>query len=252
MTTCDALAISPHPDDAEIGVGGTLALLSTRGYGVGIVDLTKGELGSRGTPEMRAAEAAEASKILGLRTRINLGLPDGHLSARDDSQMISIVECLRRLKPKLVFIAAPDGRHPDHDEGYQLVKRALFFSGLRKFSTPHAIDPLSAPTILEYPTRREISASLVVDVSSVYERKLDSIRAYRSQLGLDNSSGPKTLMSSPLTLEAIKARDVLAGAMVGTAQGEALRSASPLKVEDPMAFFSSASVSGAVFFPEAP
>jgi bacillithiol biosynthesis deacetylase BshB1 len=214
--------------------------------------MTRGELGSRGTPEIRSEEAAAASKVLGLSTRSNLELPDGHLSSADTRHINALVECLRLLRPRIVFIAAPDGRHPDHDEGYQLLKRALFFSGLRKLPTTSGLEPLAAPTILEYPTRRALSPSFIVDVSSVYDRKLDSIRAYRSQLGLDKVPGPTTLMSSPLTIEAVKARDTLSGAMIGTAYGEALRTSSPLRIDDPLAFFSATPTTGAVFFPEAP
>ena len=249
MTHCDVLVLSPHPDDAEIGCGGTLASLSKRGYKVIVADLTRGELGSRGTPEQRAEEAEAATSLLGLASRLNLELPDGALSSRDDRQISAVIECLRTLRPRVLLVAAPDGRHPDHDEGALLMKRALFLAGLRKFASGQ--EPLiSPPTVLEYATRRQFHVSFVVDVTSVYETKLTAIRAFKTQLGLDSASGSTTLMSSPLTLEAIKGRDALWGSMIGTAYGEGFRTVSPLRIDDPFAFFSNAPTTGALLFPE--
>ncbi len=246
----DVLAFSPHPDDAEIGCGATLAKLVAQGHQVAIIDLSRGELGSLGSPEIREQESHQAAAALGISIRENLNLPDGRIDSHDRSQQQRVVAALRKYCPKVVFLPMDDGRHPDHREACLLVRDSLFLSGLKNFLLPDGSPHFDRPQAIEYPTRNVPTPSFVVDVTAHYKKKLAAIQAYSSQLKPSGGAQANVLISSALTLPAIESRDTLWGAMVGVSKAEGFVVHSPLKLEDPVAYFQSSPLSGALLFPE--
>ena len=234
-TDLDALAFAAHPDDAEIGCGGTLASLAQRGYRVGIVDLTEGELASRGTPQERRREAQEAAAVLGLALRENLGLPDGGVRAEPD-QLQAVAFCLRRHRPALVLAPHAAARHPDHRGAADLIERAGFLAGLRRYRPD--LPPHQPHRILFYGERYALRAAFVVDVSAVYDRKLKALSCYRSQLyNPDAVDQPLTLIGAPETLAVVEARDRSCGALLGVSFAEAFTLRESLAIDDPVEFF---------------
>lgn len=258
----DLLAFAAHPDDAEISCGGLLAKSAKSGYTTAIVDLTQGEMGTRGSIEMRAQESAAASKILGIKYRENLKLPDGAIDrigqakdlSGDTSQLAAVVGALRRLRPEVLAIQYPKCRHPDHIAAGELITKAVFFSGL----TNYKVKSLSAGEnerftprqVIYYQTRVDFQPSFVVDISDLYETKVAAIKAYASQLGLDNSKDPGTLLSSPLTFGAIEGRDRYNGALIGCSYGEAYLCLNTVSVGDPVKHFRNTSMHLAQYFKE--
>lgn len=177
----DLLAVGCHPDDVELTCGGTLLRAADQGYRTGILDLTRGELGTKGSPELRAEEAARAAGVLGVAVRENLGLPDGGLENTPDSRALA-VSALRRLRPGVVILPWVRGRHPDHRVGSELMRDACFLAGLRKYgdgeATPHR------PRKVLYATsfREDVARpSFVVDISDQFDRKMEAVRCYASQ-----------------------------------------------------------------------
>ena len=247
--TLDVLAFGPHPDDVELCCGGTLALLVARGWRVGVVDLTRGELGSNGTVEQRAAEAAAASAVLGLAHRENLGLPDGSLRAEDPDQLGAVVDAIRRLRPELVLAPWRRARHPDHEAGSQLVTRACYLAGLKRFATGSAmtVAPFRPRRLWYYPMRVEVRPSLVVDVSAVHEAKMKAIRCYGSQVSRA-ASDTATAVNDPRTIELVAARDRVWGGHIGVDHGEAFVSQTTLGVADPMQLLRDNPFDGALLF----
>jgi bacillithiol biosynthesis deacetylase BshB1 len=256
----DVLAFGPHPDDVELFCGGLLARMVERGYRTGIVDLTRGEKSSRGTPETRAQETEAASRALGLSLRENLGLPDGWLSPwagfeapeaerAQASAVARVVEVLRRLRPELVVVPWEEERHPDHEAASALVTRALFFAGVRRFEAEPPGAPFTPRQVLYYPLRHLAEPSFVVDVSSVYERKLAAVHCYASQV-LPRPDAPPTLVGSPLSLSSLQARDAFYGAQVGVAYGEPYVLRETLGLADPLDHFRRNSFARPLFFPQ--
>lgn len=225
----DLLAFGPHPDDVEIFCGGILARMADLGHSVGVVDLTRGERASNGTPEERAAEAQEAARILGLRFRENLGLPDTGIDPADREQLVRAVEAIRRHRPEIVLIPWREERHPDHEAASALLYRAAFYAGVRGFETP-GLERFVPRQVLQYAMRFRMSPSFVVDTSAVAERKRQAIACYGSQLGRRPGSVP-TLVASG-TIEAIEARDRYYGSMIGVSHGEPLRSVAVMGIAD--------------------
>jgi bacillithiol biosynthesis deacetylase BshB1 len=182
VTDCDVGAFFAHPDDAELVAGGTLAREAARGRCVALVDLTRGESGSRGTPETRAAEAAEAARILGVAHRESLGLPDGRL-ADDAEQRDVVVAALRRVRPRLVILPHWVQRHPDHAAAGQIVYAASFLAGLRNYRPD--LGPAFRPRKLLYALSTletgEVAPTLVVDVTATWDKKVAAVSAFRSQ-----------------------------------------------------------------------
>jgi N-acetylglucosamine malate deacetylase 1 len=256
----DVLAFGPHPDDVELFCGGLLASMAARGYRTGIIDLTRGEKSSRGTPETRAEETATASRALGLSLRENLGLPDGWVNPwagfespepeRTRTAAVSrVVEVLRRLRPELVIVPWEEERHPDHEATSALVTRALFFSGVRKFDTEPTGAPFTPRQVLYYPLRHLAEPSFVVDVTSVYEQKRAAVRCYASQVQ-PRPDAPPTLVGSPLSLSSLEARDAFYGAQVGVAYGEPYVVRETLGLVDPLEHFRRNSFARPLFFPQ--
>lgn len=224
----DVLAFAAHPDDVELSIGGTMCRLARDGYRTGVVDLTRGELGTRGTPETRAVEAAEAGRILGLAARENLGLPDGGL-ANTPEHRLAVVRALRRHRPHVVLMNAPVDRHPDHPNAATLVGEALFASGLAQIETLDDAGRPQAPWrphhALHYMQSIDFEPTFVVDVSDVWEQRIAAMRAYATQFhsgapGADD--GPQTFISTPAFMEWIEARARAWGYRIGAAYGEPL------------------------------
>ncbi len=265
--TLDLLAFGAHPDDVELCCGGLLALSAARGHRTGIVDLSRGELASSGTPEARAVEAARAAGMLGLQVRENLGFPDGFIhpysgydapaDARPElSQLCRLVAVLRRLRPAVVVIPWRHERHPDHEAAAALLEKAIFFAGVRKFPTGDdpALPPYSPLEVLRYPMRYELAPSFIVDISAHVEQKAAAIAAYGSQLRPPPPPAPaapltaRPLIASPLTNDAFTARDRYYGAMIGVAAGEPYLARGQLGLKDPVQHFRDNPSTGALFF----
>lgn len=233
----DVLAFGAHPDDVELFCGGALIILADLGYSTGIVDLTRGELSSQGDVHERAREAAAATHVLGLSVRENLGLPDGSIDPSPGAPHFPVaVDAIRRHRPELVLVPWIEERHPDHVASAHLLTRAVFFAGLRKFATGSAAEPFAPRQMLYYEMRHRMTPSFIVDTSKAWERKARAIACHESQITRRDPAA-RTLISSPLAIEAIEARDRYRGSEIGVAHGEAMRSPQALGLVDPMAHF---------------
>ncbi|MEM6643651.1 MAG: bacillithiol biosynthesis deacetylase BshB1, partial [Bacteroidota bacterium] len=220
--TLDILGITAHPDDAELSFGGTLLVHKELGYATGIVDLTEGELGTRGTPEIRAEEAKKAGKVLGLSARENLRLPDGFFEV-SKVNLLKVVEQIRRFRPKIVITNAVYDRHPDHGRGAELVETAFFLAGLREIKTNWDGKSQQAyrPDKLYYCIQSiEREPDLIVDISHVYEKRDEAIHAFKSQFFDPESSEPATYISSQNFIRMLKARSIVLGQKIGVDYAE--------------------------------
>ena len=218
----DILAFGAHPDDVEMSAGATLAKEIAAGKTVGIVDLTQGELGTRGTPEIRKQEALNAAKILGASFRVNLGLADGFFQ-NDRQSQLQVIEVLRRAQPKIVLCNALQDRHIDHPKGSDLVSDSCFLSGLRKIETFHqgSTQGTWRPAhVYNYIQWNDIEPNFVVDVTGFMEQKLASVFAYKSQFFDPNSKEPQTPISTENTRDSLTYRYRNLGRLIGTDFGE--------------------------------
>lgn len=216
------LAFAAHPDDVELSCSGTLLKHRAMGYSIGIVDLTKGELGTRGNPELRKEEAEAASKILGLTARWNLGLSDGFFQNDRESQL-KVIEAIRYFQPEIVLANAPSDRHPDHGRAAELVKDACFFSGLAKIITHHqgeAQQPWRPKQVFHYIQDRYLTPDFIVDITEFHEKKMESIKAYSSQFYNPDSEEPETPISSKDFLVHKLSRDRDYGRVIQVPVGE--------------------------------
>ena len=233
MDPLDLIAIAPHPDDAELFCGGTLAAMADRGHRVGIVDLTRGEMGTSGSPELRAEEAAAAAKALGLAHRESLGLPDTGIADVGEQRAV-LVEAIRRLRPRVVIAPHWLGRHPDHGASSALVKSACFLAGVRRFAEggePHK------PAKLLYASAfrdHDTSPSFVVDVSSTFERKMTAIRCYTSQFD-GREQGGELFPTGRDFYTSVELRFAHYGSLIQTRFGEPFVTVEPIAVEDVVA-----------------
>ncbi len=227
----DVLAIGPHPDDVELAAGGTVAHLVETGHRVGLVDLTRGERATRGTPALRESEATAAAAALGVVHRENLGIPDGGVCATDPGQLTAVVQALRRHQPRLVLTLHHEDDHPDHIEGGHLVERAVYLAGLRNYpdagATPHRVDRL-----LFAMGRRPFTPSLIVDITPYRERKRTALQAYATQFQRDPDDPLVTAISEPGFLELTEARDRYYGHLINVRFGEPFRERGPVPVRD--------------------
>lgn len=231
MEPMHILAAAAHPDDIELSCAGTLIKMVKKGYHVGILDLTRGEMGTRGTPEQRLKEAEEAARIMGITVRENAGLRDGRL-APDDELKLTLIKALRRWRPALWIVPCTQDRHPDHAAVGQAGLDAAFLAGLRKIETGQ---PMFRPTwTLQYFCRNDSDFSFIVDVSDVFDLRMKAIQAYRSQF--DPTTGdPQTYISRPQFLEMIETRAKYYGSKIEAAYGEPFFSREALRVDDPLA-----------------
>jgi len=218
----DILAIGAHPDDVEMSCGATIAKEVAKGKKVGILDLTRGELGTRGNAKIREEEATEAAKILGVVVRDNLELADGFFE-NDHASQLELVRLIRKYKPEVVFCNAMDDRHIDHGKGSKLASDACFLSGLRKIETIYEGNPQQEwrpNRVYHYIQWKEIEPDVVVDVTGFLEKKMESIHAYKSQFYDANSKEPETPISSKNTLDSLSYRNRNLGRLIGTEAGE--------------------------------
>ncbi len=224
-------AFGAHPDDADLYAGGLVAGLARRGANVTLVDLTRGELGTRGDVDTRADEAAEAARLLGA-DREQLGLPDGSLSATDEAQVRAVVEAMRRLRPDLVLAPWKEDLHPDHAQTYELIRRARFLSRVSR--TPASGDPFRPGDLLFYEQKIPFAPQLIVDISADMETKRRAVRAFGTQFFRDPSDPVITEISDPEFHEMLEARARVHGYRIGAAWGEAYRREGPHPVRDPL------------------
>ena len=230
----DILAFGAHPDDVELGAGGILATHASAGKKVGIVDLTRGEMGTRGTPELRDVEAAEAAKILGCVVRENLRMPDGQVGYDHESQLL-VAKMVRKYQPDIVIMNAPTDRHPDHGRASRLVEEACFISGLYKIELEENGDKLAPwrpKTMYKYLQFYNLNPDLIVDISAGFEQKLASIKAHTSQFYDPNSNEPETVIASKGFLDSVVARAQDWGRIIGVPYAEPLITVRQVGVED--------------------
>jgi len=229
----DILAIVAHPDDVELACAGTLMVHAAQGMKIGILDLTKGELGTRGTPEIRAAEAAGSARIMELDVRENLGLPDGFFR-NDTEEQLKVITMIRKYRPEIVLTNAREDRHPDHGRAAVLVADSCFLSGLRRIETESDGQSQEAwrPKQVFHMLQNKIeSPDFVVDITSVIERKKEAIRSFKTQFlapAADNE--PATFISSPAFFENIISRDRSFGQLVGVPYAEGFTTAKMLGI----------------------
>ena len=219
----DILAIGVHPDDVELSCSGTLIASVNQGKKVGIVDLTRGELGTRGTPEQRIIEANNAAKIIGAIVRENLGMQDGFF-ANDNEHKLKLIAAIRKYKPEILLGNAIADRHPDHGRAGQLIYDCCFYSGLRKIETfdeqGNLQEAWRPKHLLHYIQDRFYQPTIVFDISNHFETKMKSIKAYESQFYNHNSNEPKTYIASETFLESIKSRDMNTGKIINVQYAE--------------------------------
>lgn len=219
----DVLAIGAHPDDVELGCSGTLINEVKKGKKVGIIDLTQGELGTRGTVETRYREAAEAALIMGISVRENLKMRDGFFQ-NDETHQMQLVEVLRKYRPEIVIGNILEDRHPDHGRGGWLIYDACFLSGLRQIKTTddegREQEKWRPKMLLHYIQDRFYEPDIIIDVSEVWEQRMQSIKAYKTQFHDPSSQEPQSYLSTPDFMEAIVARARLLGKRIGVKYGE--------------------------------
>ncbi len=231
MNKVDIVAFGTHPDDAEIGCGGTLIKLADAGKKVVIVDLVRGEMGTRGSAEIRAQEAAASSAILGLHARDNLGLEDGHIEATSDAKRI-VVQAIRRWRPTAVFLPYWQDRHPDHYNASKLIYESCFLSGLIRFDTGQ--DAFRPTQLFYYMGWYEFDPTFVVDITEQVERKMEAIYAFGTQFRADAERGPQTRLTSPTTDWLIRSRMAHYGSRIRCKFGEGFLIRGRLEVENPL------------------
>ena len=218
----DILAFGVHPDDVELGCAGSLLLAVAEGKKVGIVDLTQGELGTRGTIQTRKEEAEAASKIMGLSVRENLNMRDGFF-VNDESHQTKVISCIRKYRPDIVLCNAPEDRHPDHGRAARLVSESCFYAGLSKIKTQHnglEQDSWRPKNVFHYIQDRMLQPDFVIDITKVFDRKLDAIKAYATQFYNPDISGPETYISTPEFLDTLISRYKLLGKTIGVSYAE--------------------------------
>lgn len=231
----DILVLPVHPDDAELGCAGTLLKHIAMGKTAGIVDLTRGELGTRGTAEIRMAEANEAAAILGLSVRDNLALPDGFFENTKDFQL-KVIEVIRKYQPEIIITNALHDRHPDHGRANQLVESAVFLSGLRRIETYYnnALQDVWRPNLLlHFIQDRYIQPDILIDVTEHWDKKVESVRAFKSQFhNPEWADEPQTYISSPEFIKNVEARAIELGKNIGVKYAEGFTSSKLLGVDN--------------------
>ncbi len=230
----DILVLAAHPDDAELGCGGTILKHIKLGKKVGVVDFTRGELGTRGTPEIRDSEAKAAANVLGLAVRENLGLADGFFQNDPDHQK-AVIRAIRKYQPDVVLANATYDRHSDHGRAAALAHDACFLSGLRKIETVDegkSQAPWRPRAIYHYIQSQLMIPDIIIDVSGFWDQKIESIRAYRSQFYDPTSKEPESYVSNPNFLKMVEARAIEFGHAIGGTHGEGYTVRRPVGVDN--------------------
>jgi N-acetylglucosamine malate deacetylase 1 len=230
----DVLAIAAHPDDIELTCAGTLVTLGARGRRFGIVDLTRGEMGTRGDAASREREARDSAALLGAEFREILDFGDGGLRKTRENEL-ALIDVIRREKPRLVLTSYPDDRHPDHRRAGELVTDAAYYAGLRRIETAH---PAHRPQqTIYFSTGYVHPPTFIVDVTAAMEKRLAAMQSFRSQFHNPESKEPQTVLSQQTFLAAIEARARYYGFMIGVEFAEGFVSKRPPKISDPVAVF---------------
>jgi N-acetylglucosamine malate deacetylase 1 len=216
------LAIAAHPDDIELSCAGTLIKHANAGQAVGILDLTQGELGTRGTPALRYQEAQYAAQVMGVKVRENARMADGFFR-HDEEHQKQLISYIRHYRPEIVIANALEDRHPDHTRGGRLIADACFYSGLQKIDTVfqgEAQKPWRPRRVYHMIQDRLLTPSFIVDISATFEKKMEAIRCYTSQFHNPVSNEPATYIATPVFLDQITYRDSIMGKRIGTQYGE--------------------------------
>lgn len=230
----DILAISAHPDDAEVAAGGTLLHHVALGRKVGLLDLTKAELSTRGNVAQRTEEALQSARILGAAVREQLDLPDGFFTA-DEPNLLKVIAKIRKFRPEIILANAVDDRHPDHLRAANLVTRAVFLANLVKVQTAEdgqPQPPWRTKVVYHYVQDRTCQPDFVVDVSPYIEQKFEAIRAYKSQFYDPDCSDPETPISCPSFFESLRGKNAMFGRQIGVEYAEAFTVARLAGVRD--------------------
>ena len=229
----DALAVFSHPDDAELTAAGTLLKLKQLGYRTGVLDTTRGEMGTRGTIEVRADEAREAERVMKLDVRLNLELPDGHVQVTDEARR-KMVRVIRTYRPKVIFTQHWDDPHPDHAATARIVREAARLASMRRYDEESGQAHVNMPMLAHAVYSRLVTPSFIVDVSDFLEGKMNAIRTHTSQFYREGSEEPATRISEKNFLDQIEARARYIGSLIGVAAGEAWYVREALNVHDPV------------------
>ncbi|NND95638.1 MAG: bacillithiol biosynthesis deacetylase BshB1 [Flavobacteriales bacterium] len=228
----DILAFAAHPDDVELAACGTLIKHIVQDKTCGIIDFTEGQLGSRGTPELRLKESARASEVLGLHFRENLGMEDGWFRA-DKEHILKVAQVIRKYRPDVVLANAVMDRHPDHGRGADLIREAVFFSGLQKAHTGgKQLPPWRPRVVLNYIQDRFIEPDIVVDITDFMDKKMEAIMAFSSQFYNPESEEPETPISSKEFIDYLHARARQFGRYIGVEFAEGFTVSKAVGVED--------------------
>ena len=219
----DILVLAVHPDDAELGCSGTILKQKALGHKVGIVDFTVGELGTRGSGKLRLVESADAAKVMNLDIRENLGFRDGFFK-NDEEHQLKIIEKIRKYRPEILIINAPEDRHPDHGRAGALATEAAFYSGLRKVETTdedgNAQNEWRPKQIFQYIQDRYLEPDFVIDITEYWDKKVEAIKAFKSQFYDPNSPEPQSYISSADFFDFVEARAREMGHKIGATYGE--------------------------------
>ena len=233
----DSVAFGAHPDDVELFCAGTLIKLASQDHKIGVISLTQGELGTRGSPEIRSQEFQEAATVLKVSTHKMLDIPDGNVAVNWENKL-KIIREIRTYQPAVVFAPYWKDRHPDHENTSNLVREAAFLSGLKKIETDQqAHRPYK---VIYYPCWFDFKPSFVVNITGCHDQKVKAIQAYRSQFDHPDKSefgNEETLISRPEFLERITTRDRFHGSSIGTTFGEPFLVREPLQLDDPIGSF---------------
>ena len=230
----DILAFAAHPDDVEMSCGATLAKYASQGKKVGIVDFTQGQMGTRGTPELRLKEAEKAAEILNLAVRENLAFEDIYFT-NDIEHQLKVVEMIRKYRPEIVFANSQKDRHPDHEKAARIVKTAVFLSGLEKLETTIEgvkQEPWRPRSVYHYTQSTMVDPDFVEDVTGFWEQRNQAIYAFASQVHMPNSGGTETFISSPEFMLMLDARGKMLGQSIGAKFGEGFKVNRNLGVND--------------------
>lgn len=222
MIKLDILAFGVHPDDVELGCAGTLLASQAIGKKTGIIDLTRGELGTRGTAETRKQEAADAAKVLGITVRENLEMADGFFE-HNEANLRKVITVIRKYQPEIILCNAIEDRHPDHGRSAALVQDAAFLSGLRKIET--SVDGIPQQEwrpkyVFHYIQDRYLAPDFVFDITAYFDKKIESILCYKTQFHNPELNEPQTYISSPEFLESVKGRSLMLGKRIGVKYAE--------------------------------
>ena len=239
MKKIDILAFAAHPDDVELACGGTIAKAISEGLTVVVVDMTRGEMGTRGNERIRQEEALAAAQILGVSYRENLELPDGNLKSKDEA-IEKVVIAIRKYRPKVVLLNPEFDRHPDHESAHKIVRKAMFKSGLEKYVTEFEGKPQQKHRIRKMWTYLQsyefkTKPSFFIDITNTVEKKMEAIRAYSSQVyipGKAKTNESQTRLSRPEFLEELDARARYFGSIIGVKYAEAFLSIEPLEISN--------------------